>query len=86
MHDAAAYEEYRRAAPPTLAQYDGNYLARGGRVETLKGDWLPQRFVMLEFPTFERAQEWHASPEYQALAPIGYRTATLQMIVVEGLE
>lgn len=86
VDDAAAYEEYRLAAPPTIALYDGKYLARGGRVETLEGDWLPPRFVILEFPTFERAKEWHASPEYQAIAPIRHRNASSQMIVAEGLD
>lgn len=85
MHDPAGYEEYRVAAPPTIEMYGGKYLARGGKVETLEGDWQPQRFVILEFPSFERAQAWHASPEYQAIAPIRYRNATSQMIVVEGL-
>lgn len=85
VNDPVAYEEYRLAAPPTIAQYDGKYLVRGGRVETLEGDWMPQRFVILEFPTFERAQQWHASPEYQAIAPLRHRYASSQMLVVEGL-
>ena len=86
VQDAVAYEEYRLAAPPTIALYDGKYIVRGGKVETLEGDWLPQRFVILEFPTFERAKQWHASPEYQAVAPLRHRNASSQMIVVEGLE
>ena len=86
VNDPAAYEEYRLAAPPTIALYGGKYIVRGGKVETLEGDWLPQRFVILEFPTFERAKQWHASPEYQAVAPLRHRNASSQMIVVEGLE
>lgn len=85
VRDAIAYEEYRLQAPPIIARYDGKYLARGGRVETLEGDWKPARFVILEFPSVERAQAWHSSPEYQAIAPIRYRNATSQMIVVEGV-
>ncbi len=85
VHDPVSYEEYRVAATPTVAQYGGKYLVRGGRVETVEGAWKPQRFVILEFPTLERAQAWHASPEYQAIAPIRYRAATSEMIMAEGL-
>src|SRR5262249_26380894 len=37
--DAAGYEEYRRRVPETVAQYGGRYMARGGVVETLEGNW-----------------------------------------------
>lgn len=85
MRDPVAYEDYRLQAPSIIARYDGKYLARGGKVETLEGDWSPERFVILEFPSVERAREWHSSPEYQAIVGIRYRNATSQMIVVEGV-
>jgi len=84
VRDATAYEEYKKGVPATLALYDGKFLARGGRLETLEGDWKPERFVILEFPSIERAQAWHRSPEYQAIVGIRYDNATSQMIVVEG--
>jgi uncharacterized protein (DUF1330 family) len=85
VHNPEAYEEYRKRVPAILALYDGKFLVRGGKVETLEGDWLPQRFVLLEFPTVERAKEWHASPEYQAIVGIRYANSDGQMIVVQGV-
>lgn len=85
VHDPIAYEEYRKEVPATLARYDGKFIVRGGKVETLEGDWMPQRFVMLEFPTVERAKEWWSSPEYRAIVNIRYRNADSQMIVVQGV-
>lgn len=85
VHDPTAYEEYKKGVPATLALYDGKFIVRGGQVETLEGDWKPQRFVILEFPTVARAKEWHASPEYRAIADIRYENADSQMIVVEGV-
>lgn len=85
VHNPEAYEEYRKRVPATLALYDGKFLVRGGKVETLEGDWTPQRFVLLEFPTFERAKEWHASPEYQEIVGIRYDNSDGQMIVVQGV-
>jgi len=37
------YENYKQLAAPTVAQYDGRYVVRGGRAENLEGDWDPPR-------------------------------------------
>ena len=44
--DSAGYEEYRRRVPATIAQYGGRYLARGGTVDVLEGEWQPRRLVV----------------------------------------
>ena len=36
--DPARYEEYKTLATPTVGQYSGKYIARGGRVETSEGN------------------------------------------------
>jgi uncharacterized protein (DUF1330 family) len=51
VQDAAAFEAYRAQVPATIARYGGRYLARGGKTETLEGDWCPPRIVLLEFPS-----------------------------------
>jgi len=83
--DPVGYEEYKKLAAPTVAAYGGRYLVRGGAVETLEGDWVPNRFVILEFPSVARAKEWYACQEYSVAKEVRCRTATTNMIVVEGL-
>jgi uncharacterized protein (DUF1330 family) len=56
--DPDRYTEYREQAPATIARYGGKYLARGGEVKVLEGDWDPQRLVILEFESMERFDEW----------------------------
>jgi uncharacterized protein (DUF1330 family) len=56
--DPDRYTEYREQAPATIARYGGKYLARGGEVKVLEGDWNPQRLVILEFESMERFDEW----------------------------
>lgn len=85
IHDPVGYEEYKKLAPPAVAAYGGKYLARGGTVETLEGDWSPKRLVILEFPTVERAKQWLYSDEYRAARELRHKTATTQMVVVEGV-
>ncbi len=60
-------------------------MVRGGKVETLEGDWMPERLVILEIPTVERAKEWYHSPEYSAIIGIRHANSDGKMIVVPGV-
>jgi uncharacterized protein (DUF1330 family) len=83
--DPVAYEEYRAKVPGTIAAFGGRYLARAGAAEVLEGDWIPKRFVILEFPSLARLKAWYNSPEYQLLLKIRERTARASVIIVEGI-
>jgi uncharacterized protein (DUF1330 family) len=85
VHDPVRYEDYKKMVPPSLAQYGGRFLVRGGRTHTLEGAWAPTRFVMVEFPSVEQAKAWWASPEYAAAKALRQATAVSDMIVAEGI-
>lgn len=85
VHDPMRYEEYKRLAASAVAAYGGRYVARGGRAETLEGDWEPKRLVVIEFESLERAKEWWSSPEYSEAKRLRQETAETQMMVVQGL-
>ena len=78
------YGEYAKLAPAVVAKYGGRYLARAGRTVTLEGPPAKARVVVLEFPTFERAQEFYQSAEYRAARKLRQGAADAQWIVVEG--
>lgn len=83
--DLVKFEEYKKLVPLTIAAFGGKYLARGGRAEMLEGGWDPERIVILEFPTLERAREWWASEAYRQPKALRQRCATTRMIVVESV-
>ena len=83
--DPVRYAEYRDLATPTVEQYGGKYIARGGRTERLEGDWFPTRLVILQFESIEQAKQWLHSPEYGEAKRIRHETADSRMVVVEGL-
>ncbi|GAC1552938.1 MAG: DUF1330 domain-containing protein [Herpetosiphon sp.] len=83
--DPVGYAAYSKLTGPTLAAYDGRFLVRGGPSTTLEGDWSPQRLVVLEFPTIERAHEWYHSPEYTAIIDMRKTTARSRFLIVEGV-
>lgn len=84
--DPQTYEGYKKLTPGTLALYEGKFVVRGGQTETLEGDWKPNRIVVLEFPTIEKARSWYQSPEYTAAKKIRQQASTGKMILVEGIE
>ena len=86
VNNPVEYEDYKKLTPASITAYGGKFIVRGGKSETLEGDWQPQRIVVLEFPTVERAKEWWHSPEYAPAKDIRQRTARTKMIVVEGYE
>ena len=83
--DPERYQEYRTSAAATLEAYGGRYLARGGKTETLEGDWDTGRIVVLEFDSIERARAWWASEEYSAPKAVRQSASVTRMILVEGV-
>ena len=85
VQDAAAFEEYRKHVPETIAKYGGRYLVRGGKTETLEGDWQPGRMVVLEFPSREQAMQFYDSPEYGPQKALRFRSAKSKLLLVDGV-
>ena len=86
IHDFETYEEYRRLASASVDSYGGKYLARGGAVDVLEGDWVPHRLVILEFPDVDRAKGWLNSPDYAPIKALRHKSAQSNMVVIEGVE
>lgn len=84
IEDPIAYEEYKKLTPAAIAAYGGRFVVRGGKTESLEGDWQPERIVVLEFPSVAIAKEWWASDQYTKAKEIRQRAATTKMLVVEG--
>ena len=83
--DPLRFEEYKRLSPATVAAYGGRFLARGGEVTPLEGDWEPKRLVMLEFPSVAQAQAWLNSPEYAQARRLRQLSANSRMVVIDGV-
>ena len=60
IENEAQYSKYIALITPSVAAYGGRYRVRGGRPETLDGDWHSERIVVMEFPNRETAKAWLA--------------------------
>ena len=83
--DPEGFGRYREMVPSTIEQFGGRYIVRGGKVETLEGDWSPERLVILQFDSAEQARAWWASEEYAEAKALRQASAKTQLIVVEGV-
>lgn len=84
--DPVKYEDYKKLTPGSLKPYDGKFIVRGAKCETLEGDWSPQRIVVLEFPSVERAKAWWSSDTYAPAKAIRQAASITKMLVIEGFE
>jgi uncharacterized protein (DUF1330 family) len=84
IKDPVRYEDYKKLTPASLVSYEGKFVVRGGKAETLEGSWKPGRLVVVEFPSMEKAKAWWSSEGYAPAKAIRQSASVTQMIVVEG--
>jgi uncharacterized protein (DUF1330 family) len=83
IHDADAFSrEYAPKVAGTVQSYGGRFLT-SGKLTAIEGN-IPQRFVIIQFESPEKARAWYNSPEYQPLLDIRKKTATTTLFIAEG--
>ncbi|WP_433011709.1 DUF1330 domain-containing protein [Kribbella sp. CA-294648] len=65
----AGIVEYLERIDATLAPFDGHFIVHGGVPEFVEGEW-DGTLIVIEFPSYEHARGWYASPEYQKILPL----------------
>ena len=83
--DPEAYKPYIPKAAQIVAQYGGQYLARGGKTESLEGAEPAGRVAVVQFPSMADLQKFWNSPEYREVAPIRRGASTSRFFVTEGV-
>ena len=87
INDWPTYKKYTDRVPAIIAKFNGRVLARGGNFQILEGPDKFQRFVVIEFPSFEQGVACFTSKEYDAAAAFRRSGAgEVETIMVEGGE
>src|SRR5438477_10891369 len=85
INDPVEYNKYTALVPAIIAKYGGKVLARGGRYQIMEGPQKFQRFVVIEFPTFEQGVACFTSPEYDRAAAFRRTGAgEVETVIVEA--
>jgi len=66
--DSAGFGDYLKQLPATLAPYHAKTLVRG-LADTREGAAPDGSVVILAFDSLKEANDWYASPAYQAIIP-----------------
>jgi uncharacterized protein (DUF1330 family) len=86
VSDPEQYEQYKAASPGAIRAGGGRFLARGGELAVLEGDWSPARLVVLEFEDLAAARAWYESETYQDAKKLRDGAARLRMVAVQGVD
>jgi len=84
IKDFSLFKEYIEKIPTFIAKHGGRYVVQGAVPEVMEGDWQPERVVVLEFPSNQKAKDFLADPEAQSFFAIHHNTTESKLILVEG--
>jgi uncharacterized protein (DUF1330 family) len=85
VHDEAMFKEYQKGAQPTVASFGGQFIARGGKLTILEGQWQYPRTVIIEFPSRDAAEAWYNSPEYREAVGLRFSSTSTNLVIVDGV-
>ena len=86
IYNMEEYKKYMEKVRPMIESYGGEYLIRGGEIDSLETNlWKPTRMVLVKFPNKKSAMSWYNSDEYEPYKKIRFETATSSIIMVEGI-
>ncbi len=84
VKDPAQYEEYKALAPIAIKKFGGEYMTRGGEMETLEGPEQKLRVVLVKFPDMDTARAFYDSPEYKKARDAREGAAEGQFVILDG--
>ena len=81
--DPEGYKAYVAENANAFRKYGGHFLARGGRTDPAEGK-PRSRVVVIEFPSFQAAQDCYRSPEYAKAIALREGKSIMDLAIVEG--
>ena len=76
--------EYLERIDATLAPFGGHFIVHGGAPLMLEGT-DPGTLIVIEFPDHDAAEDWYASPAYQAILPLRTGNSDGTTFLVDGV-
>lgn len=83
--DPQAYPAYVKKVLPTIEAFGGRFLVRGGQAESYEGTPPGDRHVVIEFPSYQAAQDWYHSDTYAEAKAMRMAASTSVQTIVEGV-
>jgi uncharacterized protein (DUF1330 family) len=84
INDSAMFDLYRKEVPATIVPFGGQFVARGGNLTVLEGEWPHPRLVIIEFPSRTAAEDWYQSAEYRKIISLRLKSSLGNLVIVDG--
>ncbi len=85
IKDTAIINQYLKASPEVIKKYSGRFLVRGGEHWVAEGDWNPQRLVIVEFESMQKAKAFWHSEDYKPLKALRQSASKTNLLLVNGI-
>ncbi len=83
VKDTDKWTEYRNKVPSTLEPWGAKVVFRGKLLSVLSGSHGHTDTVVIRFPDSQALNNWHSSPQYQALIPLRQEAAEVELLAYE---
>ena len=82
MRDIERFKPYAAAIPGVVQSFNGQFIARAGKVTPIAGSFVPDRAVLIEFPTAADAVAFYFSEVYAPLLKLRLETTDPRFVLV----
>jgi uncharacterized protein (DUF1330 family) len=80
-----AIVEYLERIDATLAPFGGHFIVHGDEPHVLEGT-DPGTLIVIEFPGRSNAEDWYASPAYQAIVALRTANSKSTVLLIDGVD
>jgi len=85
VHDGQAFSRYVQGHMESLRAAGGQFLAAGGRIEVIEGNWKPRRVILHRWPAVQAFRNWYASDAYRPWRDLRHSVSNANVSLVAGL-
>lgn len=86
IHDVDVFRQYAEGAMPLLRELGATVLAAANDVEPLRGNWAPDRLVVLKFPSMKQARAFWNAPDYAPFKALRESCSDADILLVEDAD
>ncbi|KMW57789.1 hypothetical protein AIOL_002757 [Candidatus Rhodobacter oscarellae] len=83
--DPVAYPNYVKLVQATLEPFGGQFIVRGGQAVSYEGTPPGDRNVVIQFPSYQAAQDWYHSDIYAEAKAMRQAASSSVQTIVEGV-
>jgi uncharacterized protein (DUF1330 family) len=85
IKDERAFGDYLAGHLPTIAAFEGRFLAAGAMPQPVEGDWPMRRMIIHQWRSAQVFFQWYEGSPYAPWRQIRQRAADTDMVLVQGM-